>query len=94
MTWGMLATLTACTNSTNALIALKLFHGTAFGCFLPGIFNYMLYFYTKEEYAFRFALIIGASYTIQSASGIFAHYISFIQGYWGIPGYKWYILLI
>ena len=90
--WGLLTFFMATVNDFGGLITLRLFLGIVQSGLFSGVLVYLVYFYTKEEFATRIAYALGSSSIARAFCGIFSHLIA-RSGSLGIPGWKTYVFL-
>jgi Major Facilitator Superfamily len=74
--WGLVAASTAGVKDVGGFISTRMLLGITQSGFVPCIMLYIVYFYTKEETAVRFASIICVAASMQAACGFFSHHVS------------------
>lgn len=91
--WGLMAAVSAGATNSAGFISTRFFLGATQGGFVPCIILYIVYFYTKEEYAVRFASIISVATALQAMCGFISHHVARADGYMGLAGWQFVFLL-
>ena len=76
LSWGIIASLQAVTNSFGFLFILRALLGLSEAAFAPGIPFYLSFFYRRRELAFRTGLVVSASPLSASFAGALAYGIT------------------
>jgi MFS family permease len=93
LSWGILASLQAVTNSFGFLFILRALLGVSEAAFAPGVPFYLSFFYRRHELAFRTGLVVSASPLSASFSGALAYAITKVGEHGPISPWRLLFLL-
>ncbi|KAI9140708.1 major facilitator superfamily domain-containing protein [Paraphysoderma sedebokerense] len=92
-TWGLTCAGMGFVRDFTGLFICRLVLGIFEAGFFPGIVFYLTFWYRPEEQSFRIAMFYIASTLSGVVGGILAYFISFMNGFGGMEGWRWIFIL-
>jgi predicted MFS family arabinose efflux permease len=91
--WGTISACMAAAQNFSGLIAARFFIGIVEAIFYPGAIFHLSLFYSKQQLAFRTAILFSGSQLGNAFGGLFAVAIMKLDGVHGLAGWRWLFLV-
>ena len=87
--WGAISACTAAVNSFGSLVACRFMLGFVEAVFFPGAFYFLSVFYSRQQIAFRTAILYSGSQLGNAFGTMLAIGIMELDGKHGLEGWRW-----
>ncbi|KAF8063507.1 MFS general substrate transporter [Lyophyllum atratum] len=91
--WGIIMTMMGLVKTYSQLVGVRACLGVAEAGLFPGVVYYLTLWYPRYKLQYRIGLFYGAASVAGAFSGLFAYFISFLNGKGGLMGWSWIFIL-
>ncbi|KXS17827.1 MFS general substrate transporter [Gonapodya prolifera JEL478] len=93
VSWGIIATCQAACSNFGSFLACRLLLGAAEAGFFPGMVFYLTFWYQRFEMSLRLSTVYAVTQFVSAWGGFFAKWIALLNGYGGLKGWQWILVI-